>query len=320
MSLHHRGQAWSSQSTAGSVTSVDHIGTSPLIAFVVGLEQLAWKTSTILMLDAVNKAAEARGTGLMLIVDTSTPSQALRNFAADGRVSGVLVRAQAADQRWVRELAQSVPTVMIGAHNEVQGPHVVEIENVESTASLVGSMLDAGCKRLAIVAGPGDRVDADDRMEGFRLAHVQRGLTVDPALVFPCTYRRQEAFVLTDSVLDAKPDGIFAANDEMARGVIERAGQRGVQIPEDLMVAGFDGAGDAAVASPDLATVRTPWDALGEIAVETLLGLISGIDMPLERLVDPEVHLGATVAPRGLSSLPAGAEHSINRVVPEGPV
>lgn len=292
----------------------ERFGPSPLIAFVVGLEQLGWKPSTVLLLDALTQASERRGAGLMLVVDAERPSQPLRNLTADGRVSGVLIRAQAADHRWVRELARSVPTVMIGAHHELQGLHVVEIENVESTASLVGSMLDAGCQRLAMVAGPSGRVDAEDRIEGFRLAHVQRGLVTDPTLMFACNYRRDAAFELADSVLDAAPDGIFAANDEMARGLMERAAQRGLQIPDDMMIAGFDGTGDAGIATIDLATVRTPWEALGDIAVETLLGLINGMDMPMERLVDPLVCVGGTIAQR-----PASSEPPISRVVLEDP-
>lgn len=297
----------------------ERFGPSPLIAFVVGLEQLVWKPSTVRLLDALTQASAARGAGLMLIVDAEQPSQALRNLTSDGRVSGVLIRAQAADHGWVRELVSSVPAVMIGAHHEVRDLHVVEIENAESTASLVGSMLDAGCERLAMVTGPKGRVDAEDRIEGFRLAHVQRGLVADPALIFPGNYRREAAFELADSVIDTKPDGIFAANDEMARGLMERVAQRGLRIPDDVMIAGFDGTGDAGIASTDLATVHTPWEAIADIAIETLLGLINGMDMPMERLVDPQVSLGDTIVRRPGSPEAAGLEAPISRAVPEDP-
>jgi len=208
---------------------------------------------------------------------------------------------------------------MVGAHHELEGLHVVEIENVESTASLVGSMIDGGCERLAMLCGPEGRVDAEHRSEGFRLAHVQRGRVADPARIFPCNFRRDDAFAIADEVLNTKPDGIFAANDEMARGILERAEQRGMRVPDDFMLAGFDGTDDASITSQDLATVRTPWDAIAGMAVETLLGLINGMDMPLERLVDPLVSVGVTVTPLSAPKVPAGFESPFSRAAREGP-
>jgi len=273
----------------------DAFGPSPLIAYVLGVDQLAWRPAGTRLLDAVDEAATANGLGLMLVVDATRPSQALRACIADGRISGVLIRAQAAENPWVRELVHSVPTVMIGAHAKVSDVHVVEFENVESTAALVGSMLDAGCERLAMVLGKAGRIDAESRAEGFRLAHVQRGLTVDPALIYPGDFFRETAYAVADAILDAEADGIFAANDEMARGLMERIEQCGISVPKDLMIAGFDGTGTVNVTGPELATVRVPWRDLADIAVETLLGLMGGMDMPRERLVDPEVSLGETI-------------------------
>lgn len=277
-------------------------GGSPLIGFVIGFDGLERRPATTALVDAVSRGAEARNAGLMLTMNAEQPSKVLRGLIGDGRIDGLLIRAQAADHQWVRELASSVPMVMIGVHRALPDVHVVEIENVESTAALVGSMFDAGCERLAMVEGAPVQVDSADRLEGFRLAHVHRGRLCDPSLIFPGDFSRRSGYEIADAVLDAQPDGIFAANDEMARGIIERAEQRGLEIPRDVMVAGFDGLSDAAVSSHDLASVCPPWDDLAAIAVETLLGIASGMDMPLERLVDPRITRGTTIAPRSSAS------------------
>lgn len=271
------------------------IGTLPLVAFIIGTSQLAWRPSTVRVLDAVSRAAEIQGAGLMVLIEAGQPSLALRSLTGDGLVSGVLMRAQAADHGWVRELSNTLPTVMMGAHTKMPRTHVVEIENVESSATLVGAMFDAGAERLAMVSGTAQRADSHLRFEGFQLAHRLRGRSCDPSMIFPGDYTRSGGYAIADAVLDSEPDGIFAANDETARGIIERAEQRGLQIPHDLMIAGFDGSGDAPINGHDLATVQTPWDDLACTAVETLLGLVGGMDLPMERLVTPEVYLGETV-------------------------
>lgn len=289
-----------------------------MIGFVIGSDRLAGRPSAVRMLDAVNRAVAAHDAGLMLITGADQPAKALRNFTSDGRLSGVLIRAMAADYGWVREFpAANVPTVMIGRHRSLQDVHVVEIENIESTASLVGSMFDAGCERLATITGPLGRLDAEHRLEGFRLAHVQRGRSCDASLIFTGDYTRRGSFALADQVLDSHPDGIFAANDEMARGIIDRAQQRGIAIPGDVMVAGFDGVDDVASGGQVLASVCQPWDEIATVAVQTLLGLVSGMAMPLERLVDPRVKLGATVLPPLRSSAEQSSGSAFNRAVRE---
>lgn len=281
-----------------------------MIALVLGTDHLTFKPAAVRVIDACARAANACDAGLTLVTDSAQPNDALRNFTSDGRVAGVLIRARAANRRWVRELQLAgVPTVLLGAHRSMPDVHVVEIENVESTASLVGSMLDAGASRLAMIGGPPDHLDADERTEGFRLAHIQRGRSCDPALTFDGDFSRMSGYRLADEILDLQPDGIFAANDDMALGVMERAIQRGLSIPDDLMVAGFDGIGDYAVNTLELASVHPPFDELAMIAVETLLGLIKGMDMPRERLVDPTVRLGSTIRTdlSGTGAIGAGA-------------
>lgn len=298
--------------------SLDIGGPAPLLGFVVGLDRLSWRPSAVRLVDAVSKAAEAQNAGLLLTVDAEKPSEVLRSLIGDGQIAGVLIRAQAADQQWVRELASSVPMVMIGLHRALPDVHVVEIENVESTAALVGSMFDAGCRRLAMVAGAPGRVDSDDRLEGFRLAHVQRGWVCDSSLIFPGNFSRRGGYAIADAVLDAQPDGIFAASDETANGIIERAAERGIQVPRDVVVAGFDGTGHAAMTDVELPSVRPPWDDLAGIAVETLLGLAGGMDMPRVRLVDPQVRPVTGTAPHAGTAEPIDVRASVSRAVLEG--
>lgn len=274
------------------------VGGSPLLALIVGTDSLSQRPSTARLVDALSRAAEVHEAGLVMILGSDRPSEAVRNFATQGLISGVVLRAPAAEFRWVRELRASVPAVMIGAHRELQDVHVIDTESVESTASLVGSMIDAGCVRLAMVGGPADRLDASDRLEGFRLAHSVRGLAFDPSLVFQGDYLRTSGHRVAGALLDAGADGVFAANDEMARGVIERAEQRGLGVPTDLMVAGFDGDDAPATDALDLATVRQPWDGLAQTAIETLLGVAAGMDMPRIRIIDPEITLGQTIVTR----------------------
>ena len=103
------------------------------------------------------------------------------------------------------------------------------------------------------------------------------GEDADLTLVASGDYSVDAGISATNRLLDRAPDidAIFAASDQMAIGAMTALRRRGLRVPEDVAVAGFDDSGAAAVAEPPLTTIRQPWDDLSSEMVRTLCELIA---------------------------------------------
>ncbi|MEL6983409.1 MAG: substrate-binding domain-containing protein, partial [Actinomycetota bacterium] len=156
-----------------------------------------------------------------------------------------------------------------------------------------------GCRRVGTITGPLDRIDAMLRHDGYLAAHRRRGLTPDPALTFESNYSYNGGRHSADRLLDQNVDGVFAANDQMATAVLDRAIERGLEIPRQLSIAGFDGIARDLPGRMTLSTVEQPLEELGRCAVAGLVNLINGLETPDRQVLEPRLILGSTTGPGG---------------------
>ncbi|MFJ4877995.1 LacI family DNA-binding transcriptional regulator [Streptomyces sp. NPDC088745] len=136
----------------------------------------------------------------------------------------------------------------------------LSFDNRAGACRLTGHLLSLGHRRIGYVAGPAERTTTRHRLEGHREALAAAGAADDPALVLHGSYDRASGRAAAARLLSAAPDltAIVAANDTIALGVCAEARERGLRIPEDLSVAGFDDLPSATDAVPALTTVRLP--------------------------------------------------------------
>jgi LacI family transcriptional regulator len=137
-------------------------------------------------------------------------------------------------------------------------------------------LLELGHRRIAHIPGPAGWVATEDRRRGYRAALATAGIPLDPALeveavpeIFP---GRDAAASLLD--VPDRPTAIFAFNDNIAIGAIQAARARGLRVPEDLSVVGFDDVESATIVTPTLTTVRQPLAEMGRTAVSLLNRLL----------------------------------------------
>jgi LacI family transcriptional regulator len=142
-------------------------------------------------------------------------------------------------------------------------------------------LIGLGHHRIAAVAGPGDYLCSRARIDGYRSALERAGIRFDPALVRHGDFYHEGGFLRGGELLDlaTRPTAIFAGSDQQAFGVYEAARQRGLRIPQDLSVVGFDDLPVARWVSPPLTTVRQPLAEMGRTAAQMLGELIE--NMPL---------------------------------------
>ena len=247
------------------------------------------------ILHAVGRAAAAADQGLMLHLAAREPARAVQHVLRDGLVDGVLVSSIGIGTRWIDELlAADLPTVLIGSHPFRDDVDAVDVENLESSAAAVGHLFEQGCERVGLIAGPQDRADARARLAGYRLAHERADRRVDETLVVGGDFTRDSGRRCGDLLACRDVDGVFASNDDMARGAMWAFSQRGLRVPEDVALVGFDGTAIDELVAPTLTSVCQPFDEIAQMAVSELLTVIGGGRRSGAVLVAPELRVGGT--------------------------
>ena len=165
----------------------------------------------------------------------------------------------------------------------------------------VGALLDSGCRRIALIGGTAENAcpDADResrpettstmRTRGYVLAHEERGLQVDWRLVRNADWVQSGGRDAVAGLLDdpdaPRPDAVMCLNDALAIGVIHELQRRGVRVPQDMQVIGFDNVPDAEYCMPGLTTIDPHVDDYARHAVDMLIARIEGSADPFRTYV-----------------------------------
>ena len=249
------------------------------------------------LIASVEQAATAARQTLLLGDTHDDPEHELEIVRAlvERRIDGLLLApsAGAAEHALPYLAAQSLPVVLI---DRFADPLLDQIgsENVEPTAQLVDHLVSCGHSRIAMVAGAPPLSTTLERHAGYELGLERNGLAFQPELVASGESRREAAAPATRQLLDldAPPTALISGNNAMTIGVMEALKERGLRVPDDIALVGFDDFEWAEVFAPRLTVIAQP---LGELGAEAVALLLS-------RLED------ATLEPRTLR-LPATFVH-----------
>jgi LacI family transcriptional regulator len=150
--------------------------------------------------------------------------------------------------------------------------------NFAGGMSATQHLLALGHRRIAYLGGSADSAISQARMHGYRAAMRAAGVPVPPEYVRSAGFCHPDGIEGGAALLDLRPapTAIFAACDEVALGAIHTARVRGLRVPDDLSVVGFDDTEIASMTSPPLTTVRQPLRAMGMLALRTALRLAAG--------------------------------------------
>jgi LacI family transcriptional regulator len=229
---------------------------------VQGVAEVVERSSYELLLYSVSQE-ENRKTVLGRILDTRLTAGLL------AVAPGALVEHLA---HWYD---QSFPVVLIDDQQKRSDLPCVGVDNLLGALSAVRHLLHLGHRKIAHIHGPPQYHCSRERFAGYQQALAEAGVTVTPDHVlqgdFQVASGRECASRLL--ALAERPSAIFAANDHMAWGVLEYAGEHGLRVPEDLAVVGFDDTPPSRYKQPPLTTVRQPFQAMGQRAAELLLWL-----------------------------------------------
>lgn len=170
-------------------------------------------------------------------------------------------------------LQNNIPIVGVDRVTEEMETDRVIIDNFAASFKATEHLIMMGCQRIAHLGGALHRNIYQGRQEGYLAALKQYNLPVDETLIVRSKLGIKEGDAGAKYLLDLAhpPDGIFSANDSAAVGAIQHAKQRGITIPEELAIVGFNDDPIASISEPGLTSVSHPAFDMGKIAAQQVL-------------------------------------------------
>ncbi|KQY82332.1 LacI family DNA-binding transcriptional regulator [Pelomonas sp. Root1444] len=245
----------------------------------------------------ISREARARGYDIVLFnaerfdgVDRTGTRDMLANLCA-----GLILPMPNVEDGYLAELERrQLPCVFVNFDARAVALPVVAIENRRGARTAVQHLLSLGHRRIAFVAGSHKTGQSAERQAGYVEALNDAGIPADTALIVPGFFIQTGGHAATQQLLalPSPPTAIFAANDEMAFGAIDAIHSKGLRVPDDISVVGFDDIATSSHVHPPLTTMRQPLGELSACTVRELVALIEGkgagatkTALPLELIV-----------------------------------
>lgn len=239
---------------------------------------------------AESAAHEAGASTVLSVLHTHAgPGPDWLERLASRRTDGVVIVASKLSTGVQAQLrARSLPFVVVDPEGE-PGPGVVSVGATNWNGGLAATrhLLELGHRRIGMISGPADMLCSRARIDGYRAALETAGVQPDAELIKRGTFLVDSGHDHGHELLSMPdpPTAIFAGSDLQAFGVFEAARQRGLRVPEDLSVVGFDDLPLARSAWPPLTTVRQPLQEMAALATRTVLAMGRG-ETPESRRVE----------------------------------
>ena len=226
----------------------------------------------------IDLAARAAGYHVLVsgshsdLAETTAVLQALH-----GRIDGLILLTAGIDAGWLRStLPRRVPAVLLYNSGTDQNHDTIRVDNRFGARTAVDHLLVLGHRRIALIRGPAGNADAAERLRGYREALAAHGLAADPDLELPGDFGEESGFRAGDGLaaLAQPPTAVFAANDAMAIGCLAALRARGLRVPDEVSLVGFDDIPIARYLTPALTTVQVPIAEIGGRALERLVSVL----------------------------------------------
>ncbi|MDY0417674.1 LacI family DNA-binding transcriptional regulator [Enterobacter sp. 170198] len=223
-----------------------------------------------------SRAAEQGASVLISMVEQPQQCQTALQALLAQRVEALLVNVPLDDEHaeQLRALASPVPVLFLDVSPSAQVNSLVF--NAEQGARLgVEHLISLGHQRIALLSGPESSVSARARLAGWKATLTRAGLEAVAVAYgdWSAASGYEKGHLLLSGAL---PDAILVANDQMALGVMRACAEKGIAVPGQISVVGFDDTADSAWFSPPLTTIRQAFREAGERSVEWLLAPTGG--------------------------------------------
>lgn len=218
--------------------------------------------------------------------DENLPNE-IEQLVRKSRLDGLILTPPLTDNPALLECLQkyNIDYVSVSAKDEfTEGQSIPNVlcDDEHAAATMTEHLLAMGHQRIGFIAGHPEHNASEKRLVGYRSALAERGINYLPQLVEQGLFDFNSGKACAEKLLDQtpRPTAIFASNDYMASGVLVVAHNRGIKIPAELSVVGFDDVPIAAQSWPALTTIRQPSQQMVEQAAQFLIAKVSGKTAP----------------------------------------
>lgn len=230
-------------------------------------------------------------------VDDPDIGEQVRGLVSETHVDGIILSSPVTDCEPVLRTLDTldIPFVRISPGTNHALTSSVFMDDAQAADDMTTHLINCGHRRIGFVKGHDSHMASDERLYGYRRALDRAGIGFDPDIITNGQFDFESGVRAARLLLDAQypPTAIFAANDDMAAGILAVAHDRGIDVPRNLSVAGFDDTTLARTVWPPLTTIHQPMAELARTAAEIL---IAGGDITHRRLPHQLVER-ASVAP-----------------------
>jgi LacI family transcriptional regulator len=193
------------------------------------------------------------------------------------RVDGIILLHAQLDEATLTDYSRHSPMLVLG--RSVQNGAMLAglpIDNQQGARDATRHLIEQGHRAIAFIAGPGSHEDAVERLDGYRIALEEAGIGFDADLVEQGDYLETGGLAAMERLMARRPSfsAVFCANDQTAYGARLAMFRRGVRVPEDVSLVGFDDLPTSSYMTPPLTTVRQPTYEIGRLAAQSILQMI----------------------------------------------
>ena len=244
-----------------------------------------------LLVGALQGAAR---TAAQLVVDTwdNFDAEAQRNAArllAKSVAGAILPPPLCESKAVISELVGAgVPVVAIASGRFSHDISCVRIDDFRASNEITAHLIALGHTRIGYIKGHPNQTASARRFEGFQAALAGAGIALESALVQQGYFTYRSGLEAAEKLLSQRrpPSAIFASNDDMAAAAISVAHRRGLDVPRDLSIVGFDDTSAATTVWPELTTIRQPISSMADSAIDILLRSIRRKERSVRVVVD----------------------------------
>jgi len=205
--------------------------------------------------------------------------QDVTRFVNRANLDGVIILPPVSDIDGIGKDLEKAGCRYVRVTSEVsdESRKLVVTDYLSAISDMTRHLVELGHRDMGFISGPNNQLSSRKRRESFVQALASHGLELRPEAVVEGAYTFDSGVRAANEVLslERRPTAIFAANDEMAFGVIKVAHQRGLKIPDDLSLVSFDGTPFSTFAVPSLSTIIRPTDAMARLATQKMLAQIN---------------------------------------------
>lgn len=239
-------------------------------------------------LRGIMKSSVAEGYDVLLSASDGSHLKAVRDLVASSKVDGILLMTSRIDDESVKYLREiDFPFSVIGSPSpDGDDSNHVDNDNEMAAWELTSYMVEIGCLRLALITGEKNLTVTEQRIRGFKRALEEKNTGVD-YMLYTGEFHEETGYRFGKEIVDSGKmiDGVIATDDVVAYGVISAFTEKGIRVPEDVMVAGFNNSLLSRQCNIPITTVEIHAHRLGEEAVSVVIERIRTGKTQLRRRV-----------------------------------